>query len=61
MHTKFLLGNLKERECLEEQGIDERIKLKIHFKETGCMGVDWIQLTQGRVQWQAAVIMVMNL
>jgi hypothetical protein len=30
------------------------------LKETGHKGVDWIHLTQDRVQWWDAVNMVMN-
>jgi hypothetical protein len=29
-------------------------------KKTGCEGVDWIDLFQGRDQWQAFVNMVMS-
>jgi hypothetical protein len=35
--------------------------IKIDFKETEYENVDWIQLAQERVQWQALVNMVMNL
>jgi len=27
----------------------------MHLKETGCGGVDWIQMAQYRDQWQAAM------
>jgi hypothetical protein len=33
----------------------------MHLKEIGCESVVWIQLDQGRVQWQALVITVMDL
>jgi hypothetical protein len=35
--------------------------IKIGPRETGINGVNWIQLAQDRVQWQAFVNMVMNL
>jgi hypothetical protein len=25
--------------------------IKMNVKETGCKGVDWIHLTQDRIQW----------
>jgi hypothetical protein len=35
--------------------------IKIDLREIGIDGVDWIQLAQDRVQWQAFVSMVMDL
>jgi hypothetical protein len=35
--------------------------IKIHLRETGWNGVDWIHLTQDRDQWKALVNTVMNL
>jgi hypothetical protein len=35
--------------------------IKMDFREVGINGVNWIQLAQGRVQWQTFVNMVMNL
>jgi hypothetical protein len=34
--------------------------IKIDFRETGCGGVDWIDLAQNRDQWRAFVNTVMN-
>jgi hypothetical protein len=34
---------------------------RIGLRETGYEGVDWIRLTQDRVQWWALMNMVMNL
>jgi len=31
------------------------------LREIGCLGLDWLHLAQDKNQWQAAVIMVMNL
>jgi hypothetical protein len=35
--------------------------IKMDLRETGINGVNWIQLAQDRVQWQACVNTVMNL
>jgi hypothetical protein len=35
--------------------------IKMDLREIGINGVNWIWLTQDRVQWQAFVNMVMNL
>jgi hypothetical protein len=35
--------------------------IKIHVRETGWDGMDWINLAQNRDQWRALVNMVMNL
>jgi hypothetical protein len=35
--------------------------IKMDLREIRIDGVNWIQLAQGRVQWQACVNMVMNL
>jgi hypothetical protein len=35
--------------------------IKMDLREIGINGANWIQLSQGRVQWQACVNTVMNL
>jgi hypothetical protein len=35
--------------------------IKIHVREIGWNGMDWIDLAQNRNQWRAVVNMVMNL
>jgi hypothetical protein len=35
--------------------------IKIELRETGCDGMDWIDLSQDRDQWRALVNTVMNL
>jgi hypothetical protein len=41
MHTGFWLGNVKERDQLEEPGIDN---IKLDIQEVGWVGMDWIDL-----------------
>jgi hypothetical protein len=35
--------------------------IKMNLRERGIDGVNWVQLAQDRVQWQACVNTVMNL
>jgi hypothetical protein len=63
----FWWGNLRERDHLEDLGIDWRIILRWIFRKLngwgrlGGGGVDWIDLTQDTDRWQARVNAVMNL
>jgi hypothetical protein len=56
MHIGFWWASQKEEDHQENLDIDERIKL-----ETGCSGMDWIDLAQNRDQWRALVYTVINL
>ena len=57
---RVLVGDLRERDHLQDLGIDERIILKfISRKLAG--GMDWSDLAQDRDRWQALVNAVMNL
>jgi hypothetical protein len=47
MHTGLWWGNLTERDCFEDLGIDGSIMFKQILK-LGREGVDWINLTQNR-------------
>jgi hypothetical protein len=49
----------KERDHLEDQDVDGWIKL--HLREVGADGRDWIDLAQYRDRWRAHVNAVMNL
>jgi len=53
-------GNLRERDHLENPGLDGRIIIRWIFK-CGCGGWDWIELAQDRDRWRALVNVVMNL
>jgi hypothetical protein len=58
--TGFWWGNLRERDHLEDPGIDGRIILRWIFRKwDGDM--DWIDLAQNRERWQALVNAVMNI
>jgi hypothetical protein len=51
----FWWRNLTERDHLEYPGVNGRIILRWIFKEVGCKGMDWIDLTQDRDRWRAFV------
>jgi hypothetical protein len=36
----ILVGNLKARDCLEDQSVGGRIIFKMDFREIGCEGMD---------------------
>jgi hypothetical protein len=47
VHIEFWLGNLSERDHLEDTGVDGRIILKWVFEKWDG-GIDWIDLAQDR-------------
>jgi hypothetical protein len=57
----FYWGNLREREQLEEVGVDRRITLRWIFRKWDVEGTDWIELAQDRHRWLVLVNAVMNL
>jgi hypothetical protein len=59
MHTRFWWRNLRERNHLEDPGIDVRKILRWIFSKWD-WGMDWINLAHERERWQALVNMVMN-
>jgi len=60
MYTGVWWGNLRERDHLEDPGIDGRIILRWIFRKW-VGGMDWIDLAQDRDRWRALVNVVMNL
>jgi len=60
LHTEFWWGNLRERNHLEDLGVEGRIMLKRIFKKW-VWGMDWIDLAQDRDRCLALTNAVMNL
>jgi len=59
-YTGLWWGNLRERDRLEDPGLDGRIILRWIFRKWD-VGVDWIELARDRGRWRALVNAVMNL
>ena len=59
MYRGFWWGNLRERDHLEDPGVDGGDNIKMDLQEVGCGGMDWIDVAQDR--WRALVNAVMNL
>ena len=60
VYTGFWWGNLREREHLENTGIDGKI-IEMDLQEVRCEGMAWIELAQDRDRWWAIVNVVVNL
>jgi hypothetical protein len=53
--------DLRERDYLEDQGIDRGIILRLIFRKWDGEVMDWIYLAQDRDRWRALVNAVMKL
>jgi len=51
MHTSFRWGDLRERDHLEDPGLEEKVISKLIFKKWD-WGMDWIDLAQDRDRWR---------
>jgi hypothetical protein len=54
VHKGFRRGDLRERDHLEEAGVDAKIISKLIFKKWDG-DLDWIDLAQDRDRWRALV------
>jgi hypothetical protein len=60
-NSSFLWRNLRERDHLEDPGVDGRIILRWIFRKRDVGGLEWIELAQDRDRWEAVVNAVTNL
>jgi hypothetical protein len=51
---------MRERDHLEDPGIDERIILRWISSGSGMGGVDWIDLAEDRDRWRTLLNSVIN-
>jgi hypothetical protein len=58
---RVLVGRPEGKRPLGRPSCRREDNSKMDLREIGIDGVNWIQLAQDRVQWQACVNMVMNL
>jgi hypothetical protein len=55
---RVLVGNLRERDNLEETGVEGRI---MDLQEVGCGGMDWIDQAHDMDRWRALADAATNL
>ena len=61
VYTGFWWGNLRERDHLDDPGVDGRIILRWIVRKWHWVGMDWIELDQDRDRWRALLNAVMNI
>jgi len=60
VYTGFWWRNLRERDPLENPGLNEKIILRWIFRKW-FGGMDWIELAQDRYRWRALLNTALNL
>jgi hypothetical protein len=60
VYTRFWRGNVRERDHLEDPGVDGRIILRWIFRKWDG-GMKCVELAQGRDRWRAVLYVEMNL
>jgi len=60
MHERFLCGNRKERDHLEDSGVDDRIILKLILNKSVGRGLDYICLVQDTDNWWDVLNKIIN-
>jgi hypothetical protein len=61
VHTGYLWGDLREREHLEDLGLEGGGNINAYLQDMGGGDMDWIDLAQDRGRWRALVNAVINL
>ena len=61
VYTGFCWGNLRERDHLEDPGMDGRIILRLIFRNWVVGGMDQIYLAEDRDRWRELVNAAMNI
>jgi len=60
VYTGFWWGNLRERDRLQDLGVDGSILLNWIFNKWDCGGMDLIKVAEDRDRWRTLVTAVMN-
>jgi len=60
LHTGFWYGNLRERDHLEDPGVDGG-NVKMDLQEVECEGMNWIYMAQDWDSWRTLANVIMSL